>query len=332
MSWNQPRLRRLLRGFRGKRILVVGDLGVDRYVFGAVERISPEAPVPLVRVERTQLKLGLAANVADNVRALGGRADLVGVVGRDASALDLRRLLRAIGVPPRGLVVAPGRPTCLKERVVSERQQLLRIDYEDATAVSPATRRLARRRIERLAADADAIVLQDYAKGFFDLELGQSLAALARRLGKPIVADPNARTPLAVYRGVTVLKPNAREAEALSGIAIRDRASLQAAGAKLLGESGAQFVLITRGREGIAIFEAGKRSVVEVPTTVREVYDVSGAGDTVTSVLALSLVSGATMNEAAILSNLAAGVEVGKSGTATVTVEEIIEAMGYFGK
>jgi rfaE bifunctional protein kinase chain/domain len=330
-QWNKSRLKDLLHATTGLRILVIGDVGIDRYTIGVVERISPEAPVPIVLVQEEQFKLGLAANVADNVAALGGVPLLVGVVGRDATAADFKRLLKTAGIQSNHLVTDSSRRTVLKERIVSERQQLLRVDYESLHATGRETESAMLGRIDSLISRADAVILEDYAKGLFNERLTRAVFQLARKAGKIVAVDPNAKTPLGWYKGASVLTPNTKEAERLSGVTIQDEKSLQRAGAILLGETSAKHVVITRGKEGMAIFSKGSPSVRLIPTYAREVYDVSGAGDTVISVLTLALAAGATIEEAAVLGNLAAGVEVGKRGTATVSPDEILVALEFFG-
>jgi rfaE bifunctional protein kinase chain/domain len=329
-DWNKPRLRELLGLLAGKRILVIGDVGVDRYTIGTVERISPEAPVPVVFVQDEKLKLGLAANVADNVKTLGGVPLLLGVVGRDRCAEDFRKLLKTSRIDSSNLVTEPSRRTVLKERVVSERQQLLRVDYETLKPIEAQTEQQILRRARALARQADAVIVEDYAKGMLSVPFARAIYAAARRAGRIVAADPNSKSPSAMYRGVTVLTPNTKEAERLAGIAIVDEGSLLRAGRALLKATAARHLVITRGKEGMAIFSAREPRVRLIPTYAREVYDVSGAGDTVISVLALGLSAGATIEEACILGNLAAGVEVGKRGTATVTPDEIEVAMEFF--
>jgi rfaE bifunctional protein kinase chain/domain len=329
-DWNRRKLREILVGFKRLRILVIGDVGVDRYTIGSVERISPEAPVPIVFVEQETHKLGLAANVAENVVALGGIPLLTGVVGKDRGAEDLRKLLRQSKIRPQYLVADPSRRTVFKERIVSERQQLLRVDYETVTAMSASAHRAMLAHVRELVTSADAVILEDYAKGLLNEEIARSVFAASQRAGKIVAVDPNSKSPASLYRGASVLTPNTKEAEALCGFRIRDDESLLAAGRKLLVSCQAQHVVITRGKEGMAIFTAGERRVTLIPTYAREVYDVSGAGDTVISVLTLALASGATIEDSAILGNLAAGVEVGKRGTATVSVQEILLAMDFF--
>lgn len=325
------RVRRWISQLKGRRILVLGDVGVDRYTLGRVERISPEAPVPIVAVEQEEHKLGLAANVADNVHALGSRAEMLGVVGRDAPAHLLKALLKHAGMSVRGLVTDVDRRTILKERVVSDRQQLLRIDYESVGDVSPTTRREILKRARKLIAGVDLVIIEDYAKGLLSQELMRDVVRLAKAKKIRILLDPNSKTDPGFYRGVTGLTPNTREAEALSGIALGAGADIlkrvERAGQVILEKTGAEFVLITRGKDGMALVERGSAGMRSIPTTAREVYDVSGAGDTVIAVLALALSAGAELLDAAILANVAAGVEVGKRGTATVSATEIEQAL-----
>lgn len=330
-GWDKSRLRKLLERELGRKVLVVGDVGVDRYTLGLVERISPEAPVPVVLVQEEQLKLGLAANVADNIQALGGTPWLVGIVGNDRGAQDFKKLLRSVGVSGGHLVTDRSRRTVLKDRVVSDRQQLLRIDHESAHAIERKVEDQVIEKVRALLPRADAVILEDYAKGLVSRRLAGEIFSLARRHRKMVSVDPNSKSPLELYKGAFVLTPNTREAESLSGVLIRDNESLVKAGREILRRTSADHVVITRGKEGMAIFSDGNSSVRLIPTYAREVYDVSGAGDTVISVLTLALAGGASIEDSAVLGNLAAGVEVGKRGTATVSRGEIEVALEFFG-
>ena len=330
-GWDRERLKDILLKMAGRKILVIGDVGVDRYTIGAVERISPEAPVPIVLVQSELLKLGLAANVADNIHTLGGVPWLVGMVGDDESAREFRGLLKTARIQSSHLVLDPSRRTVVKTRVVSDRQQLLRIDYESLHSVDAAVEALLLKRVEQLLPRADALIIEDYAKGTLSERLLKQIFRKARAAGKIVAVDPNVKTAISHYVGAALLTPNTREAEALSGLRIQDEASLLKAGKMILKATRARHVVITRGKEGMAIFSAGNRKVKLIPTYAREVYDVSGAGDTVIAVLALALASGASLEEATVLGNLAAGVEVGKRGTATVTPEEVLVALEFFG-
>lgn len=317
----------LLDKFKEKRILVIGDVGIDRYTVGTVERVSPEAPVPIVFVTDEKHKMGLAANVADNIKVLDAHVDLVGVIGSDRYAQDFKAMLKKQNVSSESLVVDRARRTIVKERVVSDRQQLLRIDYETPHAVSAAVEKAIEKRVKELMPTCDAVILQDYAKGMVSVGLTHRIFALAKKLKKTIAVDPNAKSPVDLYVGGTFITPNLKEAEKLSGVSISDPKSLVVAGQKLLKLTKCKYVIITRGKDGMAVFSRDKKNPELIPTYAREVYDVSGAGDTVISVMALAYAAGATIKEAAILGNIGAGVVVGKRGTATVTQKEMRESV-----
>ena len=329
-KWNPDRLRVLLDSFQRKKILVLGDIGLDRYTIGSVERISQEAPVPIVWVQQELFKLGLAANVADNIQALQGEALLIGVVGDDRTAEDFRDLLKKSHISDRNLVVDSSRRTVMKERIVSDRQQLLRVDYESPHRISPAIEKTLLREFSKQLRFVDVVVLEDYAKGMLSQSLIAEVFRLCVKAKKRIAVDPNSKTPLSWYQGAWLLTPNTREAQDMSGIRIFNEETLFEAASLILKKTGAEFLIITRGKEGMAIFSRGSRDVHLIPTYAQEVFDVSGAGDTVIAVLALAMAAGATLEEAAVLGNLAAGVEVGKRGTATVTSDEILNAMEKF--
>ena len=330
-DWSRDSLRSWLVAMRKKRVLVVGDVGIDRYTIGSVERISPEAPVPIVRVESEQLKLGLAANVADNIQAVGGVSLIVGVIGKDDGAKQLKALFKAGKISAAHLVVDSSRRTVLKERVVSDRQQLLRIDYESQHAITASVEAQILHQLDLALSTVGAVIVEDYAKGLLSQSLLERIFKKARAKKVFVAVDPNVKTPVGFYRGAALLTPNTKEAEALVGYKIHDQESLLRAGAGILSKTGACNVVITRGREGMAIFTLGSRKVTLIPTYAREVFDVSGAGDTVIAVMTLALSAGASVEESAILANLAAGVEVGKRGTATVSPEEILLALEFFG-
>jgi D-beta-D-heptose 7-phosphate kinase/D-beta-D-heptose 1-phosphate adenosyltransferase len=319
------RLEALVRRFGGVRILVAGDLMLDRFVWGRVERISPEAPVPVVHVTREDARPGGAGNVASNVRALGGRVAVSGIVGDDVAGKTLRRMLEQLGATTTGLVVDRHRPTIEKTRIIAHHQQVVRLDRE---AVPVATSRATARVRDHVLAErrrADVLVISDYTKGVIDAALLDALADAHRRQAFQWVVDPK-RANFARYRRVSLVKPNREEAAAASGVEIRDRASLRRAGERLLAQWEAEAVLISRGEEGMALFKRGS-PVQEFPTVAREVFDVTGAGDTVIAACALALGAGGTLEEATVLANHAAGVAVGKIGTATVTADELRTAL-----
>ncbi|MEO5968294.1 MAG: D-glycero-beta-D-manno-heptose-7-phosphate kinase [Bdellovibrionia bacterium] len=322
-NWDLKRLSSLLVKSRRRKIMVIGDVGIDRYTIGAVERISPEAPVPVVLVQEEKLKLGLAANVADNIQALGATAFLIGVIGKDRSAGDFKDILKERGVSTEHLVIDASRRTALKDRIVSDRQQLLRVDYESLHGVDKVVEKNVLKNFTALVDQVDGIIVEDYAKGVLTENLLQTVFQIAGEQGKWVAVDPNMKTQVCYYRGATVLTPNLKEAEHLAGVKIVDPVSLIFAGEEILKLSNAKYVVITRGKDGMAVFSQGSPIVNLIPTSAREVYDVSGAGDTVIAVLMLALASGGSIEEACVLGNLAAGIEVGKRGTATVSHEEM---------
>jgi rfaE bifunctional protein kinase chain/domain len=306
---------------RPPRIAVLGDAMLDLYLKGDVDRISPEAPVPVVRVRERRYALGGAANVAQNVLAIGARCELIAAVGRDSAGTQLREMLAERGAEPRGLVDCD-RPTTTKTRVVARNQQVVRVDEEVDADLSGDEITRVLDAIARAVAEADALILEDYNKGVLVPQVIRAAIAAARTRNLPIVVDPKFRN-FFEYQGATVFKPNRRELEGALGAAV-DLAHPEALPA-VLTRLDAQHLLLTLSEHGMALIARDGR-VERIPTTAREVYDVVGAGDTVTAYLAAMLAVNATPLEAAIIANYAAGVEVGKSGAATVSPDEIREA------
>jgi D-beta-D-heptose 7-phosphate kinase/D-beta-D-heptose 1-phosphate adenosyltransferase len=327
---NVPRLspeesRALVARFPRHSTLVVGDVMIDEYLWGEAGRISPEAPVPVVEVRRESLQPGGAANVARNIVSLGGKVELLTVVGADARADDLRTVLADRGIPADGLLEDPGRPTTLKTRIVASRQQVVRVDRESrAPLAGEVADRFRAQLMERLGR-VDAVVVSDYGKGIVEPGLMEELTAAARSRGVIVAVDPK-ESHFSRYRHVSVVTPNVHEASGAAGLAIADGATLEAAGRGLLEELDAECVLITRGPDGMSVFEP-ERETAHIPAMAREVYDVTGAGDTVIAALTLARISGADWRQAAALSNAAAAVVVGKIGTAAVTPAELQAAV-----
>jgi len=325
-SFTSAALRRRVASFGDATVLVIGDLMVDRYYAGRVRRISPEAPVPVVEVVEEIQRCGGAANVARNIRGLGAAVEVCGVVGRDTEGDWLRAELERSGVGVAGVVPHAGRPTILKSRVVAHHQQVVRFDREQAGPHPAPVQRLLAEFVASVWGRVDAVVVSDYGKGVILRALMDRVRALNRRgSGMPVVVDPKS-SRFELYRGATVVTPNLAEALAAAGAAARGPADVERAGTALARRVRGSAILITRGEMGMSLFEPG-RLPLHIPTVAREVFDVTGAGDTVVSVLALALARGASLPQAAGLANLAAGVVVGEFGTVPVTREQLLAEM-----
>ena len=319
------RLREIVSLFPGKRILVLGDVMLDEYIWGKVSRISPEAPVPVVEIQRVTYVPGGAANVANNIVSLGGAAYLCGVIGNDEPGQRLVNIFSANGVVADGIVVDPSRPTTLKTRIVAQGQHVVRADWESREPVREGIRDALWQYISETMGIIDVCLISDYNKGVTVASLLSETIELARSLGKPMVVDPKG-SDYSKYRGATVVTPNKLEAGQAVNREITTEEDLVYAGQVLLDRLGSEAVLITRGEEGMSLFER-EGLVAHVPALARAVYDVTGAGDTVVATLALALAAGANLLEGAYLANYAAGVVVGKVGTATVTPGELRRAI-----
>lgn len=318
----RARAKKLTGDFEGKRIVVLGDVMLDEFIWGRVRRISPEAPVPVVEVERQTLALGGAGNVVSNLVALGAIPLTLGIVGDDMDAERLRAAFHKLGVSTDGLVVDAARPTTLKMRIIAHNQQVVRADRESRAVVSEDIEdRLVAHFLSQVEM-ADALVVSDYNKGLLTKRLLSRTLQAARERDLIVCVDPKMRS-FACYQPVTVITPNNQEAAQAAGALIEDEQSLVEAGRKLLGSIDCRAVLVTRGEEGMTLFAEGGE-VTHIPTVAREVYDVTGAGDTVIATLALALTANASLVEAAVLANHAAGAVVGKIGTATVSREELL--------
>jgi D-glycero-beta-D-manno-heptose-7-phosphate kinase len=319
---SSDRTGQILERARDVRVLVVGDVMLDVYLQGSASRISPEAPVPVVRVEGESSALGGAANVAANIVALGAACDLVGCVGLDRSGEELGLALARHGIGSDGLLATPGRPTTVKTRIMARHQQVARYDREADSELEPAVCADVVARVTSLLSTVDAVVLEDYNKGLLTPTVIDGVVSAARAAGRPIIVDPKSRY-FYDYRGATIFKPNQPELSA----ALREPVRADDAGwlDHVRRQLGCEHLLVTLGEDGMALL-TGEGEHVRVPTVARSVYDVSGAGDTVTAVLAVALGAGATVVEAAILANHAAGIEVGKAGVATVSADELAAA------
>lgn len=311
--------------FAGRRLLVLGDLMTDRYLWGRVERISPEAPVPVVSIDRETESLGGSANVAHNLASLGARVELIGLVGDDDAGRRLKDALTERGVDASGLAVDRTRRTTVKTRVIAHQQQVVRTDHEDAEdAHGDAERRLVDA-IERAVPLTEAVIVSDYGKGVITQATLAAVLAAAHRAGVPVCVDPK-ETHFFNYRGVAVLTPNVHEAGRAFGRTLRTDELLKEAGASLRARLEADALLVTRGPDGMSLFEKSGEAT-HLPTVAREVFDVTGAGDTVVAVYALALASGANAKTSAFLANHAAGLVIRHAGTAVTTREELLAAL-----
>ena len=314
------RTRKLVRQMSGLRVVVVGDLMVDRTIRGAVSRISPEAPVPIVHLQSEDAVVGGAGNVARNLRALGARVDLVGVVGADSGAELFRRCLEEAGLGADRLVEVSGRTTTIKTRVVAHQQQVVRIDREETDALPATAEEGVSGQVESLLPGAVALLVSDYDKGVVTPGLLARILPAAVSAGVLTTVDPKPSN-YDHYRPVTAITPNEQEARAMTRL--RPKESLLEVGEAIRDRLGCGGVLLTQGEAGMTLFQPALRPL-RIPARAREVFDVTGAGDTVIAVLTLALAAGASMEDAARLANLAAGAVVGKHGTATVSPDELL--------
>jgi D-glycero-beta-D-manno-heptose-7-phosphate kinase len=307
--------------FKDARLLVVGDIMLDHFIWGKVTRISPEAPVPVVDISHESLLLGGAANVVNNIISLGGKAGICGAIGHDEMGRKVVHELRAKNVDSEGLVVEEARPTTVKTRVIAHSQQVVRFDRESKGGINGDSEKFILGYVNANPGSISGIVISDYAKGVITQKLVAGLVKFARKNNIPVSVDPKVGH-FDYYKGVTVVTPNNLEASQGSGIDITDDAALLSAGKKLMDRFKSDAVLITRGEYGMSLFERGKEPV-HIPTVAKDVYDVTGAGDTVIAVFTLALAVGASMHEAALIANHAAGIVVGEVGTATVKPEQL---------
>jgi D-beta-D-heptose 7-phosphate kinase/D-beta-D-heptose 1-phosphate adenosyltransferase len=315
-------LTKVLSRFTKVKILVVGDIMIDRFIWGKVSRISPEAPVPVVLVDKETFLLGGAANVVNNIHALGGGVSLCGIVGDDEMSEKILQKLNEMGIAAQGVFVGEGRQTTVKTRIIGHHQQLVRIDRETTEELKGPALRKVSEFLKKNMDHFDGMVLSDYGKGLLTKELIRGTIRKAREEGKFVMVDPKVKN-FFFYKGATVVTPNTAEASAASGVIIHDLPTLRKAGRLLLRRLNCDALVITRGEEGMAIFEPHQEPFL-VPTVAKEVYDVTGAGDTVIGTMALALGAGAGVIEAAKLANYAAGIVVGKVGTATVHRDELM--------
>ncbi|MFN8847228.1 MAG: D-glycero-beta-D-manno-heptose-7-phosphate kinase [Bdellovibrionales bacterium] len=312
------------KSWLGKKVLILGDVGLDEYVLGQVRRISPEAPVPVLDVEQEDLRLGLSANVAQNVASLGGVPLLLSVVGNDEGAQKLKDLSLKAGVSWSSIIVDSSRPTTRKTRVMAGPHHIVRVDYELRKYLPTETEKKLLSEFEKKLSEADIVILQDYAKGVISENVVKTMSKLCRAQGKLLLVDPHRNNPGDFYAGCDLIKPNYEEAVILAGLdfdSLRENPHrVEQAGIALQKKTGAKKVVLTQGKEGMSIFDGEKIS--KVPTRALKVFDVTGAGDTVIAAIALGLSGGLDLNSSCQLANYAAGIVVGKIGCVPCELEE----------
>ena len=306
-------------------ILVIGDLGLDKYTFGEVKRISPEAPVPVLEVTKEWTTLGLAANISNNLQSLSVKSTICGVVGDDLNAAKLEAILEENNLSTWGVVRCSERPTTFKERVTTSSQQICRVDYEKKTPLASDTQERLISRVDEFLKDHKAIILEDYGKGTLSQETIAKIVEKAKHNKVPVLVDPSRSTPPHFYKGVDLLKPNRVEAELMVSMLGHQTTDIFEMAKILSHELEIPQIVITLGGEGMALFTKGDEKLNVIPTVANEVFDVSGAGDTAISLLTISLLSGATLEEACWIGNCGSGVVVAKKGTATVNVKELTD-------
>lgn len=322
----QDRFNKLVQAFESlDPVLVVGDVGVDKYTFGDVKRISPEAPVPVLEVTKEWHKLGLAANVSDNLKSLSVTSTLCGVVGDDAHASLLESMLEENGLKTWGIVRDNSRMTTYKERVTTATQQICRVDYESRQPLEENVVKKMTARFEEFAANHSGLIIEDYGKGLFSQELLSHAISMFNRAGKLVAVDPSRNTPPLWYKGAKLLKPNLAESHIMmEALGFHKERKIETIAHALVEKLGLEKVIITLGPQGMAMLDSkGDGKLHMIPTVANEVYDVSGAGDTAISAIAASILAGASLEEAAWIGNCAAGVVVSKRGTALCTLEEL---------
>jgi len=323
-TFTDQRLQELFNGFHGKKIAVIGDLMIDRYYWGTVHRVSPEAPVPVVEIDSESIRLGGAANVAHNIQALGGAPLLIGLTGNDHPGTLLLDLLAQQGLSADGVIVDPSRPTTIKTRVIAHQQHVVRIDNESKAGCSAEHRKKLLDVLRSNIGSLQGVIIEDYNKGVVTREVIAGVVEIARAASVPVTVDPKFNN-FFEYKHVTVFKPNRREVEEVLGGKLKGAEDVERAGRRLQEALGAENVLLTRGEDGMSLFESGGR-ITHIKSTATHVQDVSGAGDTVISTLTMALVAGASILEAAVLANCAGGIVVGEVGIVPVQPADLKNA------
>lgn len=325
LQYNKEEIESYIHRFSGTSVLVIGDIILDEYIWGDVTRISPEAPVPVVEVREETKRLGGAANVINNIRSLGGKPVLCGVIGNDPNGKEILNMLSGMQLPVDGIIIDPARPTSIKTRIVAHNQQVVRFDRENRVPIGANEVKKLVDFIEKKIDKLDGIIVADYGKGVISSKLVRGLKELADDSDIIVAVDPNTEN-FEFYQGMDIITPNHHEAGTFCRFKIEDEGALIRAGEKILGDLDCHSVLITQGRDGMTLFEKGE-TPCHIATEARNVFDVSGAGDTVIGTLCLGLASGMDLRASAIISNFAAGIVVGEIGTSVVTAKELTDVI-----
>ncbi len=323
-------LNKVLKGFAGRKILVLGDVMLDHYIWGKVERISPEAPVPVLEVQRDEYRLGGAANVALNLRALGSEPLLCGVLGSDIPGAQFTALLAEKNIRPSGLITNSKCRTTLKQRIGSHNQQIVRVDFEETQDIPANLEKRVLSKLEKYLPRVEALIIEDYNKGLLTARVIRQAVDMARGQNIPVLVDPKQKN-FFLYENTDVFKPNYGEMQKNLGRIFANEEEFNGAARQLKARLKCRYLVVTRGERGLYVY-SNNEETHRIPTFAREIYDVSGAGDTVISALALALCSGCDIREAAVIANHAAGIVCGKIGTATATVREIRQSIYEHGQ
>ncbi len=321
------KIQKIFKNSKGKKIAVVGDVMLDKYVYGTILRISPEAPVPVVDIDKTEYRLGGAANVANNIKALGSEPVLIGVIGDDYDSGHYLDVMKGLKLSTVGIFKDKGRPTTAKTRVIAHSQHVLRVDSEVKENVSPQMRKKILSFIKDNLKSFEAVILQDYNKGVLTKEIITEVISMCKKAGKPVYVDPKF-TNFFEYKDVTVFKPNRKEVGDVLGMKLDGEKSANEAGRKMIDKLNCEYLVLTRGEKGMMLFdkEKGKTVILNIPTIARRVADVSGAGDTVISTIAVMLAGGASIIEAVMLANQAAGIVCEEVGIIPIYKQALIDS------
>lgn len=327
MNITEAKLKSIFKSSKGRKIAIIGDVMLDKYVYGTISRISPEAPVPVVDIDKTEFRLGGAANVANNIKALEAEPVLIGVIGNDYDSKHYLDVMRALGLSTVGIIKDNSRPTTAKTRVIAHSQHVLRVDSEIKDDINTSTGKKIIDYLNRNIRSFAAVILQDYNKGVLTSGMISKIISIAKKYNKPVYVDPKFHN-FFEYRDVTVFKPNRKETADILAMKIDGEESVKEAGRKLIDKLNCEFLVLTRGEKGMMLFdkEKNKTVILNIPTKARKVADVSGAGDTVISTIAVMLAGGANIIEAVMLANQAAGIVCEEVGIIPITKKALLDS------